>query len=238
MHVADTLRALDRLGPCLAQIYGQGETPMTASVLPKPLVADRAHPRHMERLGSAGFAAAPVRLRIASDTGDELTTGETGEILVQGETVMAGYWRDPKATARTIRDGWLHTGDVGSLDADGFLTLRDRSKDLVISGGSNIYPREVEEVLLRHPGVREVSVIGRPDPEWGEIVVAYVAGTAGEGELDRLCLEHIARFKRPKAYVFVDALPKNAYGKILKTELRARDQARAKRGNDGHGGTA
>jgi long-chain acyl-CoA synthetase len=121
----------------------------------------------------------------------------------------------------------LHTGDVGSFDRHGYLTLRDRSKDVIISGGSNIYPREVEEVLLKHPRVREVSVIGRDDAEWGEVVIAYVAGEAAPAELDRLCLDHIARFKRPKDYVFVAALPKNSYGKILKTELRAADKARS-----------
>jgi long-chain acyl-CoA synthetase len=121
----------------------------------------------------------------------------------------------------------LRTGDVGVFDVDGYLTLKDRSKDLIISGGSNIYPREIEEVLLEHPQVREVSVIGRPDSQWGEAVVAYVVGEAGAMELDALCLARIARFKRPKDYVFVDALPKNNYGKILKTELRALDQRRS-----------
>ena len=143
---------------------------------------------------------------------------------------MPGYWRNPEATAQTLRGGWLHTGDVGAFDEDGYLTLKDRSKDLIITGGSNIYPREVEEVLLRHAGVREVSVIGRPDREWGEVVVAYVVGEARRAaELDALCLAHIARFKRPKDYVFVDALPKNNYGKVLKTELRERDAARKPR---------
>src|SRR5581483_12526954 len=122
------------------------------------------------------------------------------------------------------------TGDVGALDPEGYLTLKDRSKDLIISGGSNIYPREIEEVLLQHEDVREVSVIGRPDAEWGEIVVAYVVGNTDRTSLDALCLDAIARFKRPKDYVFVDALPKNNYGKILKTELRAMD---AKRGDNG-----
>ena len=128
----------------------------------------------------------------------------------------------------SLRDGWLHTGDVGIIDEEGYLHLKDRSKDLIISGGSNIYPREVEEVLLTHDAVREVSVIGRPDREWGEVVVAYVVGAAGREELDALCLAHIARFKRPKDYVFVEALPKNNYGKILKTELRLLDAAQQK----------
>jgi long-chain acyl-CoA synthetase len=138
---------------------------------------------------------------------------------------MAGYWQNPDATAKTLAGGWLHTGDVGAFDADGYLSLKDRSKDLIISGGSNIYPREVEEVLLQHAKVREVSVIGRPDAEWGEVVVAYVVGEAASAELDQLCLSQIARFKRPKHYVFVEALPKNNYGKILKTELRELDAA-------------
>jgi long-chain acyl-CoA synthetase len=141
--------------------------------------------------------------------------------------VMRGYWGNPDASTETLRGGWLHTGDVGVFDADGYLTLKDRSKDMIISGGSNIYPREVEEVLLRHPQVREASVIGRPDREWGEVVVAYVVGEAPAAELDALCLAHIARFKRPKDYVFVDGLPKNNYGKILKTELRELDAREA-----------
>ena len=116
----------------------------------------------------------------------------------------------------------------GAFDADGYLTLKDRSKDVVISGGSNIYPREIEEVLLTHPGVREVSVIGRPDREWGEVVVAYVVGEAKAKDLDALCLGAVARFKRPKDYVFVETLPKNNYGKILKTELRELDARRSK----------
>ena len=140
---------------------------------------------------------------------------------------MAGYWNDPEATARTLRGGWLHTGDLGSMDAQGFVTIRDRSKDMIISGGSNIYPREIEEVLLRHPAVAECSVVGRPHAEWGEEVIAFVVlhkdfpGTKPE-DLDALCLANIARFKRPREYRFVDALPKNNYGKVLKTELRKR----------------
>ena len=162
-----------------------------------------------------------------ADANDKpVPAGEVGEVLCRGDVVMPGYWRNPEATAQTLKNGWLHTGDLGALDADGYLTLKDRSKDLIISGGSNIYPREVEEVLLEAPGVREVSVIGRPDPEWGEIVVAYVVGDASAESLDALCLSRIARFKRPRDYVFVEALPKNNYGKILKTELRAADARR------------
>jgi long-chain acyl-CoA synthetase len=137
---------------------------------------------------------------------------------------MRGYWDDSDATAESLRGGWLHTGDVGAFDEDGYLTLMDRSKDVIISGGTNIYPREVEEVLLEHPAVSEVSVIGKPDPDWGESVLAFVVAEPGQAvaaeELDALCLARIARFKRPKEYRFLDALPKNNYGKVLKTELR------------------
>ncbi|WP_067221396.1 AMP-binding protein [Stappia indica] len=227
MHVADTRRAIDRFGPRFAQIYGQGETPMTGTVLSKADIADRDHPRWEARLASAGLVSSVVEMRI---DGAEADHGETGEILVRGDTVMLGYWDNPDASAEALRGGWLHTGDVGSFDADGYLTLLDRSKDVIISGGTNIYPREVEEVLLTHPGVREVSVIGRPDAEWGESIVACYAGDAEPAELDALCLEHIARFKRPKDYLQLPELPKNNYGKILKTELRAMDQRRVRRG--------
>jgi long-chain acyl-CoA synthetase len=223
MYVEDALRALDRFGPRFAQIYGQGESPMTITVLTKEDIADREHPRWRERLASAGRPYACVESIVADAEDNPLAPGDVGEILVRGDVVMAGYWRNPEATAATLRGGWLHTGDVGSFDEEGYLTLRDRSKDVIISGGSNIYPREVEEVLLQHASVREASVIGRPDSEWGEVVVAYVVGEATPSELDRVCLERIARFKRPKDYVFVPSLPKNNYGKILKTELRTLD---------------
>jgi long-chain acyl-CoA synthetase len=228
MYVEDALGALDRFGPRLAQIYGQGEAPMTITTLSKEDIADRAHPRWRARLGSAGKAYAGVEVRVADAEDRPLPEGETGEILCRGDVVMPGYWRNEEASRATLRGGWLHTGDVGVFDGEGYLHLKDRSKDLIISGGSNIYPREVEEVLLAHPRVREVSVIGRPDPEWGEVVVAYVVGEAKPGELDALCLSRIARFKRPKDYVFVAALPNNNYAKILKTELRAADARRGR----------
>jgi long-chain acyl-CoA synthetase len=202
---------------------------MTITALGKHHLADAAHPRHLQRLASVGVAQTGVEIRIADAAERPLPADAPGEVLVRGDAVMKGYWRDPDATAATLRNGWLHTGDVGALDEDGFLTLMDRSKDLIISGGSNIYPREIEEVLLRHPGVHEVSVVGRPHPEWGEEVVAFVVcrtgKTAPEQELDALCLQNIARFKRPKAYRFVERLPKNNYGKVLKTELRAQLRA-------------
>jgi long-chain acyl-CoA synthetase len=225
MYLADIEQALQSIGPHFAQIYGQGESPMTITVLPRDVINDRAHPRHRERLASVGHAQPMLELSIRGADGTPLPAGATGEVCVRGDVVMQGYWQQPEATAAAIRDGWLYTGDVGRLDEEGYLTLLDRSKDLIISGGSNIYPREVEEVLLRHPAVHEASVIGRRDAEWGEVVVAYVvARTAVDpAALDAFCREHIARFKRPKIYRFVDALPKNNYGKVLKTELRERE---------------
>jgi long-chain acyl-CoA synthetase len=223
MYVADCEAALRRFGFKLAQIYGQGESPMTITCLDKAQHADRDHPRYAQRLASVGHAFSGVEVRVADAEDLPLPVGEIGEILVRGDVVMAGYWNNPAASAETLRNGWLHTGDVGSLDKDGFLTLKDRSKDVIISGGSNVYPREVEEVLLRHPGVNEVSVVGQADPEWGEVVIAFVVprGAAPDSaELDALCLDNIARFKRPKRYVMVDALPKNNTGKVLKTGLR------------------
>ena len=224
MYLQDIRNALDAMGPHFAQIYGQGESPMTITVLSKADINDDTNPRHEARLASVGIAQPAVEVRIADDDDNPLPAGEIGEILVRGQSVMRGYWRNPEASAETLRNGWLHTGDVGSLDEDGYLTLRDRSKDMIISGGSNIYPREVEEVLLKHPAVSEVSVVGRQHPDWGEEVVAFVVtrdnASIAEKELDALCLDHIARFKRPKSYLFVAELPKNNYGKVLKTVLR------------------
>ena len=218
MYVADSLRAIELFGPPLYQLYGQGEAPMTITGLPQSEHEKRAH------LETCGFPRTGVEVKIFNDRDEELPAGETGEIVTRSDCVMAGYWMNPEATAKALRGGWLHTGDVGSLDEAGFLTLRDRSKDLIISGGSNIYPREIEEVLLKHPAVAECSVVGRPHPEWGEEVVAFVVtrNKITTQELDDLCLQNIARFKRPREYRFVDSLPKNNYGKILKTELRTR----------------
>ena len=226
MYVADIQRALRIMGPRFVQIYGQGESPMVGTALSRFHLSDTAHPEHAQRLASIGVAQTPVQIRVTDSHGHDLAQGEVGEVLIQGDSVMAGYWRNPEATQAAIRDGWLFTGDMGSLDAHGFLTLKDRSKDLIICGGSNVYPREVEEVLLQAPGVSEVAVIGAPDPEWGEVVVAFVVAQPGvtlsTQALDAFCLNEIARFKRPKRYELVSSLPKNNYGKVLKTELRQR----------------
>ncbi len=224
MYVSDAIAAVDRFGPRLYHLYAQGETPMTISGLPKWLHSNDGRPSFAAELGTCGFPRTGVEIRITDEDGNDLPRGETGEVVVRSDCVMSGYWRDEVATNAALRDGWLFTGDVGHFDERNMLQLMDRSKDLIISGGTNIYPREIEEVLLRHKDIVECAVIGVPDPEWGENVVAFVvapgAGAAIEPELDALCLNEIARFKRPKAYRIVDALPKNAYGKVLKTELR------------------
>jgi acyl-CoA synthetase (AMP-forming)/AMP-acid ligase II len=224
MYLDDLRKALEIFGPRMSQIYGQGEAPMTITAVNRKMHADSDQPRYFERLSSVGIPRSGVEVKVFDADDEELPLGEIGEVVCRGDIVMAGYWRNPEATAETLRNGWLHTGDMGSIDADGFLTLKDRSKDLIISGGSNIYPREIEEVLLCHDGVAEVSVVGHPHPDWGEEVIAFVVNKPGArvspDDLDALCLENIARFKRPKDYRLVESLPKNNYGKVLKTQLR------------------
>lgn len=227
MYLADCQAALLRFGGKMTQLYGQGETPMTITALDARQHDAREHPRWNARLQSVGVAQSALEVRVVDEAGHDLPPGETGEIVVRGDTVMVGYWNDPAATAAAIRDGWLWTGDHGAFDDDGFLTLKDRSKDVIISGGTNIYPREVEEILLLHSDIAEVSVIARDDPEWGEAVVAYVVSRSGApidtAVLDDFCTRHIARFKKPRHYRFVETLPKNSYGKVLKRELRQRE---------------
>jgi long-chain acyl-CoA synthetase len=224
MYLADLEEALAVFGPRLAQIYGQGETPMTITGLSKQNHANTAHPHWREHMQSVGLPRTDVEVRVVDENDVELPLGEIGEVVVRGDVVMTNYWNQPEASAETLRGGWLHTGDMGSFDEDGFLTLRDRSKDLIISGGMNIYPREVEEVLLQHSAVIAVAVVGKPDAEWGEAVIAFVVANPDASpttaELDQMCLDRIARFKRPKEYRFVDSLPTNNYGKVVKRELR------------------
>jgi fatty-acyl-CoA synthase len=218
MYVESLKKAMAAFGPVFAQIYGQGESPMTITGLRRSdhNAADDAI------LGSVGYARSGMEVAVLRADGASAATDEVGEIVCRGDALMSGYWNNPTATRDTLKNGWMYTGDMGSFDARGYLTLRDRSKDVVISGGSNIYPREVEEVLLEHPGVTEACVVSAPDAEWGEVVVAFVVGSAATDELDAHMLQRIARFKRPKRYLFVDELPKNSYGKVLKRELRNR----------------
>lgn len=216
MYVDSLKKAMAAFGPVFTQLYGQGEAPMTITGLRQRdhLEADDAV------LGSVGYARSGVDVAVVREDGTPADVDEIGEIVCRGDVVMSGYWNNPEATASTLRNGWLYTGDMGSFDARGYLTLRDRSKDVVISGGSNIYPREVEEVLIEHPDVLEACVVGAPDEEWGEVVVAFIVGTADPADLDAHLLTRIARFKRPKRYEFIDELPKNSYGKVLKRALR------------------
>ncbi|SBS73143.1 O-succinylbenzoate--CoA ligase [uncultured Mycobacterium sp.] len=218
MYVDGLKKAMAAFGPIFAQIYGQGEAPMTITGLRR---ADHESDDDAV-LGSVGYPRSGVDVAVLDEDGAPVEPGQIGEIACRGDVVMSGYWNNADATRETLKDGWLYTGDMGSYDQRGYLTLRDRSKDVVISGGSNIYPREVEEVLLEHPGVAEACVVGAPDPEWGEVVVAFIVGSAANDALDAHLLDRIARFKRPKRYIFVDDLPKNSYGKVLKRELRAR----------------
>jgi long-chain acyl-CoA synthetase len=227
MYVEDLKRALTVFGAeRLWHLYGQGESPNTITHLPPRLFGSPGDADYETRLASVGVARSGVQVRVLREDDTEADVGEIGEVAVQGDTLMGGYWERPDATAATLRNGWLHTGDLGRLDERGYLTLVDRSKDMIISGGSNIYPREIEEVLLTHPNVAECAVIGLPHAEWGEVPFAFIvaSGPAPDAEaLDELCLSQLARYKRPKGYRFLADLPKSAYGKILKRALR--DQA-------------
>ena len=224
MYKADIIEALDWFGPIFVQIYGQGECPMAITALSRQAIDNRSHPRWEARLTSVGIAQSDVEVQIWGETGQPVTTGQSGEIMVRGDPVMPGYWRNTKASNEALQNGWLRTGDIGIMDSEGYITLKDRSKDLIISGGSNIYPREVEEVLLMHASIAEAAVVGRKHIEWGEEVVAFIVVTTAKNlsaeTLSQFCRQHIAAFKLPKAYIVIEALPKNNYGKILKRDLR------------------
>ncbi|MBU1208451.1 MAG: AMP-binding protein [Proteobacteria bacterium] len=178
----------------------------------------------MKRLTSAGIPRTDVEVKVVDERDNDLPPGQMGEIVVRGEVVMKGYWRNPEATAETLRGGWLHTGDLGVMDEKGYVYILDRAKDMIISGGENIYSREIEDVILRHSAVLEVAVIGVPDEKWGEAVRAIVSLKEGqkatEEEIINFCKEHLASYKKPKSVEFIDAIPKNPYGKALKRELR------------------
>ena len=225
MHTEHILDAMQAFGNIFVQIFGQGEAPMTITTLPKEEHLVEGRPDRLERLASAGKEVTNVRVRIVDEKDKEVPSGQMGEIVVRGDVVMKGYWNNPEATAETLRSGWLHTGDMGYIDRAGYLFITDRIKDMVISGGANIYPREVDEAIVQHPAVAEVACIGVPDQLWGESIKALVVlreeTDATEEEIIGFCQERLASYKKPKSVEFLPSLPKNAYGKVLKRELRA-----------------
>ncbi|MEO3386686.1 AMP-binding protein [Mesorhizobium sp. CAU 1741] len=224
IHLEHIREAVARFGPIFHQLYGQGEAPMTISYLPGPDHLDADD----ETLGSAGYVRSGVEVRIIDEADNDVQDGEDGEICVRGDVVMKGYWRNPEATASALRGGWLRTGDIGRFDPAGRLRILDRRYDTIISGGTNIYPKEIEDVLAACPGVREVIAFGLPDDEWGQsVAVALVVEDANLGETEILayCRANLASFKKPKHIFFVPELPKNAYGKVLRRDLR-NEQAR------------
>ncbi len=225
IHVEHLRAALQAFGPVFAQIFGQGEAPITITGLPAAEHAELLAAGD-ERIGSAGRIRTDVEVRTVDENGDEQPPGVPGEIVVRGDVVMKGYWENPEATAETLRGGWLHTGDIGSFDEGGYLFLLDRAKDMIISGGNNVYPREVEEVIVEHPAVAQVVVVGIPDDYWGEAVHAVVVlvegATLSGKELIDFCGESLAGYKKPKAVDFVGELPVSGYGKVLRREVRDR----------------
>lgn len=227
IHLEHIRAAVARFGPIFHQLYGQGEAPMTISGLP---AADHLDADD-ETLLSAGRVRSGVEVRIVGEDGQPVPDGEDGEIRVRGDVVMAGYWNNPEATAKALRGGWLQTGDIGHFDSGGRLRVLDRRHDTIISGGTNIYPKEVEDAIAAHPLVSEVIAFGVPDAEWGESVAVAVVAREGLAEADILafCRESLASFKKPKKVFFLAELPKSAYGKVLRRELRERfGSARAK----------
>ncbi len=239
IYVEHLQAAIDAFGPVFIQLYGQGEAPITVTGLSR-----REHAEFRAagdpRLASAGRCRTDVEMRIVDENDRDVAAGQAGEIVVRGDIVMPGYWDNPDATAETLRHGWLHTGDIGSVDEGGYLYLLDRAKDVIITGGNNVYPREVEEVIVTHPGVANVVVLGVPDAYWGEAVHAVVQREAGAEvtteELLELCASRLAGYKKPKAVDFVEALPVNAYGKILRREVRDQYWAGQERRVGGGGG--
>jgi len=221
MHLAELKRAINLFGPSFFQLYGQGEAPMTITGVSMAQHRDFENPNYENVLRSVGTPRTGVEVIIAGSDGRELPMGEVGEIAIRGDVLMSGYLGKSESP---IHNGWLHTGDLGSLDSLGNLTLRGRSREVIISGGSNIYPLEVEEVLLQHEAVAASSVVGRQSAKWGEEVVAFVVLVEGKtidvSDLDNLCIAQIARFKRPKQYFFRESLPTNNYGKVVKSELQ------------------
>lgn len=209
-----------------AQLYGQTETgPLTTVLKPEDHELDGSQKR-LERLASSGRAAINYETRIVDENDCNVITGEIGELIVRSEAMMVGYWQMPDETLQKLRNGWLHTGDLGKMDEDGYVYIVERKNDMIISGGVNVYPREIEEVLYSHPAVSEASVVGLPDEHWGEVVKAVIVlrgeAKATEAEIIEFCGKRLAGYKKPKSVDFWDALPKSSTGKVLKKEIRRR----------------
>jgi acyl-CoA synthetase (AMP-forming)/AMP-acid ligase II len=211
--------------PCgFAQLYGQTESgPFTTVLKPEDHILDGTE-KSVARLASSGKPALNYEIRIVDENDNDVTAGEVGEIIGRSEAMMIGYWQMPEETEKKLKNGWLHTGDLGRFDEEGYVYVVERKNDMIISGGVNVYPREIEEVLYRHPAVSEVSVIGLPDEHWGEIVKAVIVLKAGaeatEDEIKEFCGKNLAGFKKPKSIDFWKELPKSPQGKILKKEIR------------------
>ena len=224
MSVEKLKQAIAIFGPVMTGGYGQTEAPASISMLTPDQHFVDGRLADDSRLASVGRPSPLIRVSIRDDAGSQLATGEAGEICVQGDLVMKGYYKQPEKTAETIIDGWLHTGDIGTLDSQGFLRITDRKKDMIISGGFNVYPNEVEQVLCAHPAVRDCAVIGVPDDKWGEAVKAVVELKEGaavtDAELIALCKERLGSIKAPKTVDFLDSLPRSPVGKVLKKDLR------------------
>lgn len=225
MYRADQKLALEKLGPVLVQYFGLGEVTGNITVLPREMhSADDNDPN--ANIGSCGRPRVGMEVAVLDHQGDPVAMGEIGEICCRGPAVFAGYFGNPEATEKALRGGWFHTGDLGRLDARGLLYITGRESDMYISGGSNVYPREVEELLLTHLGVAEVAILGVPDAKWGEIGVAVVVRRAGTAAVQpNELLEHLegrcAKYRWPRQFIFWDSMPKSGYGKIVKRDIKS-----------------
>jgi len=224
MPLSHTTKAVGVFGQIFVQLFGQAEAPMACTALPKNAHFAEPDEEQTKIMSSAGREILGVEIAIRDEEGNRLGPCEHGEICVRGDLVMMGYWNNRQATADTIRSGWLHTGDAGHVDERGYLFITDRIKDMIITGGANVYPREVEDAICRHPDVLEAAVVGIPDDEWGEQIVGFVAVKNGAalsaGEVIEHCKPLLADYKRPRRIELRQSLPKSGYGKIMRRELR------------------
>ncbi|EJN03624.1 acyl-CoA synthetase [Phyllobacterium sp. YR531] len=222
MYRTDQIHALKTLGSVIVQYFGLGEVTGNITVLPPECHSSEDHSNL--KVGTCGYARTGMQISIQEETGKELAPGETGEICVIGPAVFAGYYNNPEANEKAFRNGWFRTGDLGHLDNEGFLFITGRASDMYISGGSNVYPREIEEKILTHPDISEVAVIGIPDPVWGEVGLAVCVARSGAKPDSTAIIEWLgnkmARYKLPKRFVFWPEMPKSAYGKIAKKLIR------------------